>query len=145
VVARALVAAGPVADVQEAFDRYLADGGPAYVARIGASPAEVVRIIGEAGGVASLAHPGPLKKDGLVEALAADGLTAVECFHSEHDQSTTQRYLETARRLGLAVTGGSDFHGPGTRRSESFGTIALPQHYFDELVARARATPATAR
>jgi predicted metal-dependent phosphoesterase TrpH len=145
VVARALVAAGHVADVQEAFDRYLADGGPAYVARIGASPAEVVGIIGEAGGVASLAHPGPLKKDGLIDALAAEGLTALECFHSEHDDQATRRYLEIARRLGLAVTGGSDFHGPGTRRSESFGKVGLPQHYFDDFVTRARATAAAAR
>jgi len=145
VVARALVAAGHVQHVQEAFDRYLADGGPAYVARIGASPADVVGIIGEAGGVASLAHPGPLRKDALIEALAAEGLTALECFHSEHDEAATGQYLEIARGLGLAVTGGSDFHGPGTRRSESFGKVGLPQQYFDDFVARARTTPATAR
>jgi predicted metal-dependent phosphoesterase TrpH len=145
VVARALVAAGHVSSVQEAFDRFLAEGRPAYCARIGASPAEVVRIIGNAGGVASLAHPGPLKKDSLLEALASQGLTAVECFHSEHDEETTQKYLDLARRLDLAVTGGSDFHGPGTRRAEHFGTVNLPQQYFDEFVARARATAAAAR
>jgi 3',5'-nucleoside bisphosphate phosphatase len=145
VVARALLEAGHVRSVQEAFDRYLADGRPAYVARMGASPADVVRLIGEAGGAASLAHPGPLKKDALIDALARDGLAALECFHSEHDEPTTRKYLEIADRLGLAVTGGSDFHGPGARRSEFLGKVGLPQRYFDEFVSRARATPATAR
>lgn len=142
VVARALVAAGHVASVQEAFDRFLAEGRPAYCARIGASPRDVVRVIADAGGIASLAHPGPLGKDSLIEALAGDGLTALECFHSEHDEATTRKYLEIAHRLGLAVTGGSDFHGPGARRAERFGNVGLPQQYFDELVARVRATAA---
>ena len=126
VVARALLEAGHVNTVQEAFDRFLADGQPAYSPLIGASPAEVLQIIGDAGGVASLAHPGPLGKDELIESLARAGLAALECFHSEHDAATTKRYLAEARRLGLGVTGGSDYHGPGTRRAERFGSIALP-------------------
>ena len=139
VVARALVDAGHVADVQEAFDRFLADGRPAYCPRIGASPAIVVEVIAAAGGIASLAHPGPLGKDALIESLASDGLAALECFHSEHDTRTTEKYIAIARRLGLAVTGGSDFHGPGTRRAEHFGRIDLPRQYYDEFVARATA------
>ena len=137
VVARALVEAGHVQTIQEAFDRFLAEGAPAYCARLGSSPAEVVRIITAAGGIASLAHPGPLKKDHLMELLARQGLAAVECFHSEHDGETTKRYLGEARRLGLGVSGGSDFHGPGTRRAELFGKVALPLPYYDDLVARA--------
>ena len=137
VVARALVEAGHVQSVQEAFDRFLAEGQPAYCPRIGASPVAVVSLIAEAGGVASLAHPGPLGKDHLIEPLAREGLAAIECFHSEHDEEATARYLDEARRLGLAVTGGSDFHGPGTRRAEFFGKIGLPQSHYDNLVARA--------
>jgi predicted metal-dependent phosphoesterase TrpH len=137
VVARALMEAGHVESTQEAFDRFLADGAAAYVPRVGASPAEVIRIIRDAGGVASLAHPGPIARDHLIEPLARAGLTAVECFHSDHDEAATSKYLEYARRLGLGVTGGSDFHGPGTRRAELFGRVGLPQSHFDDLVARA--------
>ena len=137
VVARSLVEAGHVRTIQEAFDLYLADGRPAYCARIGASPAEVVGVIREAGGIASLAHPGPLGKDHLIPMMASHGLAAIECFHSDHDEAAQTKYLEHARRFGLAVTGGSDFHGPGTRRAEFFGKVSLPHTHYQDFVARA--------
>ena len=136
-VAKALLRAGHVATVQEAFDRFLAEGGPAYVARTGASPAEVVRLIADAGGITSLAHPGPLGRDELIEPLVAAGLTALECYHSEHDEATTERYLALARTYDLAVTGGSDFHGAGDRRADAFGRVGLPQDCFDRVAERA--------
>lgn len=136
-VARELVNAGHCQDVQEAFDRYLSNDAPAYVPRVGASPADVIGIIRRAGGIASLAHPGPLGKDGLVPELARAGLAAIECYHSEHAPDVTARYLELAARHGLAVSGGSDFHGEGTRRAESFGRVSLPPEHFDALHARA--------
>ena len=137
-VAKALLRAGHVATVQEAFDRFLAEGGPAYVARTGASPAEVVRLIADAGGITSLAHPGPLGRDELIEPLVAAGLAALECYHSEHDEATTERYLALARTYDLAVTGGSDFHGAGDRRADAFGRVGLPQDCFDRFAERAR-------
>jgi predicted metal-dependent phosphoesterase TrpH len=142
IVARALLEAGHVPSIQEAFDRFLAEGRPAYCPRVGATPGDVVKLIAEAGGIASLAHPGTLKKDALIESLARNGLCALECFHSDHDEATTTAYLTEARRLGLGVTGGSDFHGPATRRAEYFGTIGLPQPYYDDLLARASGTAA---
>ena len=105
-LARALVEAGHVTTMQEAFDRYLAAGQPAFVPRTGRSPASVVRIIHEAGGIASLAHPGVTRRDELIEPMAREGLDAIEVFHSEHDRETEARYLALAARLGLAVSGG---------------------------------------
>ena len=137
-VAKALLRAGHVSTVQEAFDRFLAEGRPAYVARTGASPAEVVRLIADAGGVTSLAHPGPLGRDELIPALAAAGLTAIECFHSEHDAATTTRYLGLAETHDLLVTGGSDFHGADDRRADALGRVGLPRDRFERLVERAR-------
>jgi 3',5'-nucleoside bisphosphate phosphatase len=137
-VAKALLRAGHVATVQEAFDRFLAEGRPAYVARTGASPAEVVRLIAHAGGITSLAHPGPLGRDELIPALAAAGLTALECFHSEHDEATTTRYLALAQTHDLLVTGGSDFHGADDRRADAFGRVGLPRDRFEQLAERAR-------
>ena len=135
-VARALIDAGHVRSLQEAFDRYLADGGPAYVARIGAPPAEVVRLVATAGGVSSLAHPGLLRKDHLIPELAAAGLDALEVFHSEHDSADQARYLRLAERHGLTVSGGSDFHGDDHHRAGCFGRVGLPAERFAALRQR---------
>ena len=138
-LAQALIEAGHVTTTQEAFDRFLADDQPAYVPHRGASPAEAVALIGQAGGVASLAHPGVLKgdPDALIAELADAGLTAVEAYHSEHDAVAQQRFLVAARRHNLLVTGGSDYHGEGMRRAEFFGRVGLPDADFNRLLDRA--------
>src|SRR5688572_6653564 len=75
-VADALVAAGHAADRSDAFDRFIGAESPAFVPRRGATCAEVVRVINEAGGIASLAHPGLGRRDDLIPVLAAAGLAA---------------------------------------------------------------------
>jgi len=137
-VARALVAAGHVATVAEAFDRYLCEDGCAYVPHRGPSPAEAIEAVRTAGGITSLAHPGTLGRDELVPSLAGAGLAAIEVYHSAHDEAATRRYLDLARARNLAVTGGSDFHGDGTRRSEFFGVVHLPPAEYERLAERAR-------
>lgn len=137
VIAKALLEAGHVGSIQEAFDRFLAEGQPAYFGRFGASPVEVVGIIHEGGGLASFAHPGPLAKDELIEPLVEAGLDAIECYHSEHTPEMVDKYLQVARRYDLAVTGGSDYHGEGTRRAEFFGKVSLPDVEFARLLERA--------
>ncbi len=139
-IARALVAAGHVKDVAEAFDRYLADGCPAFVPREGASPREVVQLLARAGGVSSFAHPGKLGLDHLLPDLVAAGLTAVEAFHPDHAAVDRKRYLTFARTLGLAVSGGSDYHGPGSGRVEALGGVHLPDEHFETLQKRASAS-----
>jgi hypothetical protein len=135
-IARALIAAGHVSTVAEAFERYLSETSPAYVPHRGASPADVVRLVTAAGGLASLAHPGYTKKDEIVPALVAAGLGAIEVYHSSHDAADQTRYLALADQHGVGVTGGSDFHGEGTRRSECFGVTHLPADRFEELLTR---------
>jgi hypothetical protein len=135
-VARALVKAGHAADVRQAFEQLIGEGKPAFVARVGPPPAEVIDIINRAGGVASLAHPGLLKRDDLIPGMVAAGLTAVEAFHSEHDAATTDHYLAFAERHGILVSGGSDYHGEKERRKMAFGTVGLPHDRFDRLAAR---------
>jgi predicted metal-dependent phosphoesterase TrpH len=136
-IAQALIAAGHVATVAEAFDRYLGEDGPAYVPHCGATPSQVVGLITRGGGLASFAHPGTTRKDEIIPDLVADGLGAIEAYHSAHDDETVDRYLGMARQYGLAVTGGSDFHGEGTRRSEFFGRVNLPAEEFRLLQQRA--------
>ena len=136
-VAHALVEAGHVRSRDEAFHRFLEHGGPAYVPRRGASPVEVIRIIHEAGGLASIAHPGVYNRDDIIEPLASEGLDAIEARHSDHDAGTESRYRQMAARLGLLVTGGSDFHGHHTHRTPSLGVVTLPEEDFTRLRDRA--------
>jgi hypothetical protein len=143
-IAQALVHAGHVGSIQEAFDRFLTEGRPAYLPNSGRTPEDVVAIINRAGGLASLAHPGLLRQDELIPQLAEAGLGAVEAFHSQHDEATRQRYVEMARRHRLAVSGGSDYHGEGVRRAEFFGKVGLPAGHFAELRARAARARAAA-
>jgi 3',5'-nucleoside bisphosphate phosphatase len=135
-IARALIAAGHVATVPDAFDRFLSEGCCAYVPHRGPSPAEGIAAIRSAGGVASLAHPGTTNRDDIIPGLAAAGLSAIEAHHSAHDATAVERYRALARSLALAVSGGSDFHGDGTRRSEYFGVVGLPADAYDALIAR---------
>ena len=137
-VARALLEAGHVTSLQQAFDRWLADGRPAYVPRTGASPAEVVRLVNRSGGVTVLAHPGLLGRDELIPELVETGLGGIEAYHSDHGAAAQSRYLRLAARYHLAVSGGSDFHGDDHPRAGCFGRVGLPRQRFKPLFRRVR-------
>jgi 3',5'-nucleoside bisphosphate phosphatase len=137
-LAKALVKAGHVVDAREAFDQLIGEGRPAFVPRIGPGPADVIAVIRRAGGVASLAHPGLLRRDDLIPPMIDAGLTAVEAFHSDHDAATTEHYLVLAERHGILVSGGSDYHGERERRRAAFGTVGLPRDRFERLAAQGK-------
>jgi 3',5'-nucleoside bisphosphate phosphatase len=124
-VAKAMIAAGYVADTREAFDRWLAMDRPAFVPRTGAPPGEVIDIVHAAGGLVSLAHPGQTDLDSHIPAFVAAGLDAVELYHPDHDAEAVDRYRNIASQLKLLVTGGSDFHGDADHGREP-GDVALP-------------------
>ena len=136
VLARALVEAGHATSVKDAFDRWIGDGGPAYVAREGSSPADVVRLISRAGGVSAIAHPGLLNRDDLIPSLAKAGLTALEVYHPEHNASMRSHYRKLAIQHELVVCGGSDFHGDRHHRAASLGSVGLPREAFLPLLQR---------
>jgi predicted metal-dependent phosphoesterase TrpH len=135
-VAAALVAAGHVATVDDAFDRYLGHSCPAFVPRLGAPAADVVRTVAAAGGICSLAHPGTTRMDALIPGLAAAGLAALEAAHPDHDAGTEQKYRAMAAQLGLAVSGGSDFHGEGRHHRSALGAVCLGPADFQGLLDR---------
>jgi predicted metal-dependent phosphoesterase TrpH len=143
-IARALVNAGIVENTGEAFDKYLKRGQPAFVPRIGPLPAEVFSQIHAAGGIASLAHPGLLGRDDLIPAFAASGLDALEAHHSKHTENDTARYLDFAERHGLAVSGGSDYHGDPSHDVVGPGGTSLPRERFQALKDRCATRRATA-
>jgi predicted metal-dependent phosphoesterase TrpH len=124
-IARAMVAAGHVADTREAFDRWLATGRPAFVPRAGAPPEEVMTIVRGAGGLTSLAHPGQTAIDARISAYCVAGLDAIEVYHPDHDAASTERYRQLASRLMVLITGGSDFHGDPSHGLDP-GSVTLP-------------------
>jgi len=131
--ARVLMDKGYVSTIQQAFDVYLADSGKAYVDRMEPQFAEAVRMIREAGGITSMAHPVRWNGDfaAALPALCKTGLHAIEAYHSDHSPEQREQFLFLARQYGLLVTGGSDFHGTvkpgiqlGTGREGNVGVPA---------------------
>jgi predicted metal-dependent phosphoesterase TrpH len=136
-VARAMVEAGVVATVREAFDRYLGEGQPAYVGRYRLEAAEAIRLVAGAGGVATLAHPGVSKVErGDLSRLKAMGLAAVEAYHPDHNPSLRDKYLAIASELDLVPTAGSDFHGEAVAPDRFLGMATMPEEDLARLEAR---------
>ena len=144
-IARVLMDKQIVPSAKEAFDRFLAEGKPAYVPRELPSPAEAIRWIKAARGLAVLAHPtwvkvGEQSLIDLVRRLKADGLDGVEVYYSTHTARQTREYLSLAQQLGLLVTGGSDFHGltkPDIEVGIGKGTLHIPVSLLSKMKAAA--------
>ena len=117
-IADALVAKGVVATRDDAFADYLYTGSPYHASHYAPDPVTAVRLVNAAGGVAVMAHPfagrrGRLVDDEVIEAMAAAGLAGLEAHHRDHMPEDVAHAEEMARRLGLFVTGSSDYHGAG--------------------------------
>ncbi len=134
-VALALVELEAVGTVDEAFRRYLRPGCPGYVPKPGPAPAEGIAWIHDAGGVAVLAHPGPMHHDEWIPDLAADGLDGLEIWHPKHHPGQRKAYLMLARDLDLVPSGGSDYHGPSVGDA-LVGQEPVPPEILDRLRAR---------
>ncbi len=140
-IARILMDKKFVTSAKDAFDRYLADGRPAYVARELPEPADAIAWIRAAGGVAVLAHPTWAKVSGeglntLLSILKAEGLGGIEVHYSTHTKRQTTEYLDLAKRLNLLVTGGSDFHGitkPDIEVGTGRGDLKVPEKLLEPL------------
>jgi 3',5'-nucleoside bisphosphate phosphatase len=137
-VARALIANGWAADLRTAFDRYLAAGRPAFVAKDRLSLADAIGMVHRAGGVAVLAHPGASATSERVKAFAALGLDGVEVRHPSHDDAEIGRILALTERLGLLPSGGSDWHGQPDG-SRALGVMRVPIEWLERQDARVAA------
>lgn len=141
-IAQVMVNRGYVRSVREAFDRYLHANGPANVPRRRLTPVDAVRVIRRAGGVPVLAHPGLADRDDMIPSLIDAGLMGIEAYYPEHSAVQTGTYVELCRTHGLVATGGSDYHGPRTGRTNPPGIPSVPMTAWDALrerAARARA------
>jgi predicted metal-dependent phosphoesterase TrpH len=138
-VARALLNRGHVASLQEAFDRYIANDGPAYAPRLRLTPDEVINAIHAAGGVAVLAHPAQSGATDLIPELVSFGLQGLEVYHPGHSERDVRELLAICRRYGLIATGGTDFHAPDHAEGAPIGSLFVPPECVEKLKAVARA------
>lgn len=141
--ARAMVDVGAVADLDEAFDRYLGNGGLAYVPKGRLTVADVCRLARDSGGVAVLAHPTTMGLEGdalagAVASMADAGLGGLEAVYGRYAPRLRTDLVNLARRFGLVATGGSDFHGatkPDLHVGTGTGDLKVPDRVLDQLEA----------
>ena len=140
-IADALITAGYVQDRQEAFDRFLADGGPAHVPRYTIELEHGIDLIHQAGGLAVIAHPWGRGREHLLppsvlQTLAHDHqLDGIEVDHQDHDAETRRQLRTLADSLGLLPTGSSDYHGTG-KLDHDLGCNTTDPEVFNEMQRR---------
>ena len=142
-IAQLMIKKGYVQSINEAFDSYLSQGKPAYVDKYRLDCAKAIEIILSAGGVPVLAHPFLIQTqndkslEDLVITLMEMGLKGLEVYYPEHSPGKTAHYAEIAKRHGLLVTGGSDFHGslkPEIKMGSGKGNLSIPYAIYEKLV-----------
>jgi len=132
-VAKALQEKDYVKTIKEAFIKLLSPGCPAYIPRYKITPQEAIELILSAGGIPVLAHPGVNPDDDLIPDLLKMGLLGLEVWHPEHNNQAVNKYYNLARRYGLLMTGGSDWHGNNKDADFCLGSIKLDYSYVEKL------------
>jgi 3',5'-nucleoside bisphosphate phosphatase len=134
-IARAMVAAGHVASVQQAFDEWIDRNGPAYVPRQGMHSRAAIDAIAAAGGLPVLAHyPAAPEQPELIDLLMGWGLRGLEVYYRRFTPGTVQRMAALANSLGIVATGGSDYHGDGMTYAEAQATTYVPPEIGERLL-----------
>ena len=138
-IARAMVEAGHVETVAEAFNRYIGDKGVARVPRPKLHPLGALDLIHSAGGIGVVAHPRTVDRlDELVKQLAGAGLAGIEVYAEKYANRRRDSYLDIATRLDLVPSGGTDYHALGAENETLPGTNGPPPDTASKLLARAR-------
>ncbi len=135
-IARAITSAGGVANVMEAYSKYINDASPVYVPRKTVSPHDAVEIINEAKGIPVFAHPIDVDiSEKLTKELVSFGLRGIEAYHRKHSPAVVEYFSTLAEKYGLIITGGSDFHAPSVNHGAILmGKNFVPSWVYDELI-----------
>ncbi|MEQ8822221.1 MAG: PHP domain-containing protein [Sumerlaeia bacterium] len=141
-IGKALLDAGHVSTLQEAFDKYLANGQPACVPKLMVEPKLAIDLIHAAGGIAVMAHPGLGDQFHLIPQLAQMGLDGVEVHHSKHGKDEEAKAQSAVDLHGLVKTGGSDCHGKLGEREELLGRWGLDEGEWKAVAKRLESTAA---
>ncbi len=129
-LARILLEKGYIKNMDEAFDRYLTEGCPAYVKRFKNTVDETLAKIHKAGGISVIAHPGLIKNPDILPSLIEKGAMGMEVLCHDHDQEASKKYAAMAERHGLLKTGGSDYHGEMLEKSFRLGDLKVPYELY---------------
>lgn len=140
-IAKALRQKGYISSNQEAFDKYIGDGKPAYIKREVFDWQETIDMINNAGGVAVLAHPllykfSKKRLEMIVSDMANHGLKGIEAYYSTHSPSDVKYIKMIADKNKLKVSGGSDFHGankPKLDLASGYGNLEIPYEVLQGL------------
>lgn len=128
-IARVLVKKGYIGSLQEAFQKLLGKGKPAYIERFKLSPGEAVSVIEGADGIPVLAHPGLLKRNINIMELLSFGIRGIEVYHTKHTAIDNRIYLEIAKKYEMYVTGGSDYHDTFMHGIPAIGSVSVPNPF----------------
>lgn len=126
-----------VNDIGQAFDKYLAEDAPAYVAKYKISPVEAVELIRQSGGVAVMAHPMFTNKDEIIPSLVRAGMGGLEVYYPNCSEAVINHYAGLARKHNLIMTGGSDAHGK-IKSHTYIGKKQIPYEVVEQLKERAQ-------
>jgi predicted metal-dependent phosphoesterase TrpH len=138
-IARAIVEAGHVDTIAEAFDRFLGEKGIARVPRPKLHPVEALKLIHSAGGIGTIAHPRTVRNlNPLVAELVKSGLAGIEVYAEKYNSDRRDSYIDIATRFDLVPTGGTDYHALGTKNETTPGTNGPPPNTVKNLVDRAK-------
>jgi len=138
-IARAMLEKGYIRSFEEAFDKYIGHGGPAYVERDKLTPEEAVTLILSAKGLPVLAHPFTVNNpEKLVKELKPKGLAGIEAYYKDAAMEETNKMLKLAEEQELIVTGGTDYHGMGENNEVPIGAVPVPLKAAEILAARGR-------
>jgi len=135
-IAQALVEAGYVSSLREAFQKYIGRDCPAYVPRKKVTSIEAIHMICNAGGMAVLAHPADIKDLGaILVPLIEAGLKGLEVYYGGYSEKTISNLVKLAREYGLVISGGSDYHGLDDSVGKDLGSIEVPEQVIKEFIA----------
>lgn len=140
-IARAMIAEGWAVDFRDAFDRYLGNGKPAFIAKDRLPVSEAIELIHSAGGIAVLAHPASSGTRDRVEAFVALGIDGLEVRHPSHTPEDVARLSALVDHFGLVPSGGSDWHGSGDG-PRTLGAMRVPAEWLSRQDGRVRARAA---
>lgn len=137
-VAQAMLEKGYITSIREAFDKYIARDGPAYVEREKLTPVEAVALIVRTNGLPVMAHPFTVPDpEALISEMEAAGLIGIEVYYNGYTADEISRLVSLADRHGLLTTGGSDYHGLGEIGEMMMGGVDVPMGSAERLIALA--------
>lgn len=140
-IAQAMLEQGYISSLREAFDKYIGNGCPAYVERYKITPAEAIKLILEVGGLPVLAHPANINElESLILQLKEAGLIGIEVYYADYSSEIKEWLAKLARKNGLIMSGGSDYHGIDKKSKIEPGCVAIPDDVIAQLLSYGKST-----